>query len=228
MQRLVKFLSTILLASCLPVAAQASGGFPDDVRTVHLIVNPDQPLGETRTAASGDVVYADRRSAVYRSIAVNDHIQRLCFDGVCHNVPRDAVYEQVPYGLSIYCTREPYAESSALFGKSQVHSCIRAKNSSDLSKVEIFSISNFKNDLRIMPRETNMGNYLRLEEKPIESLSAAKLDSWSHYFAAVEVRYLGAADGRIRFRVISRDDESVVRNVSFPYEEVAPASLSPV
>lgn len=217
MQRLAKFLGAVFLASCLSAAAQASG-FPDDVRTIHLLVNPDQPLGEVRTAAAGETVYADSRSAVYRTIVANDNFQRLCIDGVCHNVPRDGVYVQVPYGLSIYCTRETYAESSSLFGKKQVHSCIRTKKSSDLSNIEIFSISSFDKDLRIMPRETNVGNYLRLEDEKIDSLEGVTSESWRDFFEPVEVRYLGASEGRIRFRVIARNDDSVARTVTFPYE----------
>ncbi|MFN4354807.1 hypothetical protein [Parvibaculum sp.] len=217
MHRFIRFFCVMLAVAGIAAPALASG-FPDDVRTIHLIVSPDQALGQVLTVSTGDVVYSDSRTAVYRTIVTNDRIQNLCVDGVCHNVPRDNAYEQVPYGMSIYCTRGTFAEASNLFGKRAVHSCIRTKNSADLSNIEIFSIASFDSNLRIVPRPHNVGNYLRLADEKLDSIAGTQVEGWADFFTPVELRNLGVADGKIRFRVISRNDESVVRTVNFPYE----------
>lgn len=212
-------MTALSAALAFAMAAQAAAaGFPDGPSAVHLIVEPDQQLGQSLTVLVGDVVYSDARIAAHRRIVVNGDMQGICAGGVCHNVPAGEEYVPIPYGMSLYCTKGTYAERKSMFSTRQEHSCIKLDSPGDMSNVEMFSISSFDDQLRIMPQAVNLGNYLRLDEERLGNLPEGFSDAWRHFFEPVQIVYLGASEGRIRFRIESRAGAAPARVISYPYQ----------
>ncbi|MDO8839875.1 MAG: hypothetical protein Q7V31_13195 [Parvibaculum sp.] len=216
--RILKMAALSAVLAFATVAQAAAAGFPDGPSAVHLIVEPDQQLEQTLTASVGDVVYSDTRIAAYRRIIVNGDMRGICANGICHNVPAGEEYVPIPYGMSLYCTKGTYAERKSLFSKHQDHSCIKLTSPGNVTNIEMFSIGSFDDQLRIVPQPVNIGNYLRLNDERLDSLPEGISGGWTHFFEPVQIVYLGASEGRIRFRIESRTDASHARVISYPYQ----------
>ncbi len=209
----------LLVAGLFLIAGQGAlaDDFPEGAEAVHLKIVPDQKLGETLTARAGDVIYSDSRSPVHRRVVADGDIRDVCAGGVCHNVPAGTEYVQIPYGMSMYCTRELYAKRESLFSDREEHACLRMKQTAGGYEAEVFSIGSFRDKMRINPQKVDMGNYLRVEDVEMEQLPPNMSGGWGHFFQPVELVYLGVSDGRFRLKLVSKEDREVSRLISYPY-----------